>query len=458
MANYSTTFTSAGVASGLPSGWTSRWASGATWSTIDAGSGDIALRRTHTSSINSAASFDEVNSDANRDNVEVLVKVRTSSVTAGTTMCGVFARASGSSGSETGYLGTIRGDEIRISKYVSGTFTALVATTTLTLLANTWYWLRFRCNGSGANAQLLRVWKDGDSEPGTWDLNSADSSITAAGWAGVYALTLTNTYDWSEVGIGTNGDTATIDASGGAQTVGIGQASEANAAQALAAQQARSIGQASETDAAQPIAAQQLRTVGQASESNAAQAFASAQRKAISQAAETDTAQAIAYLAPGTIGQALETDTAQPIAAKQSRTIGQASETDSAQPIGVSSGTVVAIGLALEIDTAGAFASQQIKYLGQASESALALPIGQGAGGGAGATAAEIVAALMAEEVEPGVSYRQALRIVLAALSGRTTGIGTGTEVYLSTDGATARITADFDAQGNRVSVTLNGG
>lgn len=72
-------------------------------------------------------------------------------------------------------------------------------------------------------------------------------------------------------------------------------------------------------------------------------------------------------------------------------------------------------------------------------------------------TTAQIVAAVMAYEIEAGVTVEAALRIILAAVSGRTTGVGTTTERYLSVNGALARITATFDGDSNRTSVTLDG-
>jgi hypothetical protein len=72
-------------------------------------------------------------------------------------------------------------------------------------------------------------------------------------------------------------------------------------------------------------------------------------------------------------------------------------------------------------------------------------------------TAAEVAAAVLQSSVEGGVTLEQALRIMLAPLAGRATGIGTGTENYLSQDGAKPRVTATFDAAGNRTSVTVDG-
>ena len=63
----------------------------------------------------------------------------------------------------------------------------------------------------------------------------------------------------------------------------------------------------------------------------------------------------------------------------------------------------------------------------------------------------------MAHEIEPGVSVSLALRIILAAVSGPTTGLGTSTERYYDPAGLVARITATFDGDSNRTSVTLDG-
>lgn len=59
--------------------------------------------------------------------------------------------------------------------------------------------------------------------------------------------------------------------------------------------------------------------------------------------------------------------------------------------------------------------------------------------------------------LEAGLTPAAMLRIILAALVGRTVGIGTATEQYLSQDGTKPRITVSFDAQSNRVTVVLDG-
>ncbi len=78
-------------------------------------------------------------------------------------------------------------------------------------------------------------------------------------------------------------------------------------------------------------------------------------------------------------------------------------------------------------------------------------------GGGASFTLDQIRDAVWAKLLEGSVSADAVMRIMLAALSGTTEGIGTLLEQYKSLDGGKARIIANFDEQGNRTSVTLDG-
>jgi hypothetical protein len=59
--------------------------------------------------------------------------------------------------------------------------------------------------------------------------------------------------------------------------------------------------------------------------------------------------------------------------------------------------------------------------------------------------------------LEAGLTPGAMLRIVMAAVAGRTEGIGTATERYFSADGTKPRITATFDSLGNRTTVVLDG-
>lgn len=77
--------------------------------------------------------------------------------------------------------------------------------------------------------------------------------------------------------------------------------------------------------------------------------------------------------------------------------------------------------------------------------------------GGSGPSAADIAAAQAQRVVEGDLTNEQVLRIMLAALAGKSTGTGTLQERYLARDGATPRLTVDFDASSNRSTVAVNG-
>ncbi len=64
---------------------------------------------------------------------------------------------------------------------------------------------------------------------------------------------------------------------------------------------------------------------------------------------------------------------------------------------------------------------------------------------------------LDSSDVETGVTVKEALRIVLAALSGKISGAGTNTITIRDVNDTTDRITATVDADGNRTAVTVDG-
>ena len=90
-------------------------------------------------------------------------------------------------------------------------------------------------------------------------------------------------------------------------------------------------------------------------------------------------------------------------------------------------------------------------------------------GGGGGATAAEIweygsrtlttdIAAVVWQRLlESGLTAEQYQRIMMAALTGKTTGIGSPTETYRDVADTKPRLSVTFDEAGNRVAVTRDG-
>ena len=67
------------------------------------------------------------------------------------------------------------------------------------------------------------------------------------------------------------------------------------------------------------------------------------------------------------------------------------------------------------------------------------------------------VDAILDDVVEGTLTLRQIMRISLAALAGKSSGGGTATLLFTGADGATTRITATVDANGNRTAITVNG-
>lgn len=59
--------------------------------------------------------------------------------------------------------------------------------------------------------------------------------------------------------------------------------------------------------------------------------------------------------------------------------------------------------------------------------------------------------------IESGLTAEEILRIVAAALAGKVSGAGTGTETFVGLDGMTNRIVSTVDDNGNRSSVVVDG-
>lgn len=133
------------------------------------------------------------------DDVEILAKVR---ITASYDHAGrLVIRGAGSDGNEECYFAGIQPtvDTIFIHKYTP-TSTS-VGSTSKTIATNTWYWVRFRVNGSDLK---LKVWEDGTAEPGSWDIEETDTDISAVGFVGVGGYN--DGADVDYFAVGTDGD------------------------------------------------------------------------------------------------------------------------------------------------------------------------------------------------------------------------------------------------------------
>lgn len=144
--------------------------------------------------------------DGNHDDVEVVAKFKLPGGGNTEQLASVIARANGSTGSHTFYRAAVAVllGRAELAKLVSGSY-SLLGSESNTLNSGDWWWARLRCNGTTIRA---RFWKDGTSEPGTWDVDVTDSGVSGTGWVGVLQFDGLDTVDYDVFGVGTNGDAA----------------------------------------------------------------------------------------------------------------------------------------------------------------------------------------------------------------------------------------------------------
>ena len=229
MTQYSTNF-SEYTAAAQPSDWTERFVTAnITWlvqnSVVSGVTGGKVLQLTRTTANGrSMLSWDDIDGDANRDDIEILFKSQHPTIASGMR---AMARGSGSAGSENAWYGGHNATTEACGGYVSGTFSAGSTATTFAPTAGTWFWTRARWNNGTSGQRQLRMWDDGDAEPGTWDIDDVDTAILGVGWAGLFSFSQNNTGHIVDFfSVGTNGDTAP----GPGLTVSLGLASETDSA------------------------------------------------------------------------------------------------------------------------------------------------------------------------------------------------------------------------------------
>src|SRR5579884_1547713 len=92
---------------------------------------------------------------------------------------GIYLRLQDTNNFYVCFLGT---GSFYIDKKVAGTYTSGIVTSSATTANNTFYWIRFRIQGS---LLLARFWQDGTAEPNTWQLTVTDTGLAAAGHVGI---------------------------------------------------------------------------------------------------------------------------------------------------------------------------------------------------------------------------------------------------------------------------------
>lgn len=208
MATYQTNFSEYSVGA-QPSDWTARWGTtNNTWAvrTKTGAEGNQTLEQTSTADARRLLSWDDIDADANRADVEILARVRT---TAGTIeQFRLIARASGAAAAENAYFFGFNGSSgLYLNKYVAGVSSLIGTPVAISWSTNTWYWMRFRVIGTDL---FGKWWPDGEEEPSAWIVTGTDSDIASAGWVGVGVFESDGTKDFDYVSVGTNGDSAPL--------------------------------------------------------------------------------------------------------------------------------------------------------------------------------------------------------------------------------------------------------
>ncbi|RUZ75625.1 hypothetical protein EN943_20175 [Mesorhizobium sp. M7A.F.Ca.US.006.01.1.1] len=198
-----------------PSDWTSKYGTGFTAlvQTVPGSLGGKALRWTKTAAARQGLSWDRIPSTAD---VEVLMRVRAIEAYAvSDNFLAIYMRGSGSTGTETGWRGSISGiatTTLAISnlhKYVSGAATVVGVggddIPSPNYAVNDWLWHRARVNGSTITR---KTWHDGAAEPGAWDDTVSDAAIPGAGWVGLQQVTANPNSECDFFSVGLNGEVA----------------------------------------------------------------------------------------------------------------------------------------------------------------------------------------------------------------------------------------------------------
>lgn len=202
-----------------PSNWTERWntasfsAAVVTHGFTAPSTGNTrALRLLDSNTVNEryALSWDDVGTPSG--DVEVLALCYGSMVSPQRDAAQVILHGGGAAASEDAYLynATLAfSDESRLQKYVGGTLST-IGTADAGMVENAWFWVRLQRTGTTIQ---MRVWLDGNAEPGTWTVSDTDTSHSS-GWVGLGINRAAPTAYFAQIGVGTGGDSAPDEAFG----------------------------------------------------------------------------------------------------------------------------------------------------------------------------------------------------------------------------------------------------
>lgn len=163
----------------------------------------------------SALSWDAIDADANRDDVDMVSAFSYDAATVN--QLWLYARGVGGAATapDECYMGIVDKstgtNNLIIARRNAATTITTIATASLTLASGKNYFIRFRVNGT---ALKLRVWDAAlgrAGEPTTWNLETTDATWSAAGWVGLgmnNAGVADQVAPFNFLAVGTNGDSA----------------------------------------------------------------------------------------------------------------------------------------------------------------------------------------------------------------------------------------------------------
>lgn len=193
------------------SDWTERYNTTPTWT----GANPLAIPASAANDW-SALTWDDIDADGTRADVEILLKYTTNSTVS--TSRFLLVRGSGADESATHYHLSITATLMSVGYCAGSDARTNITSFSFASSASTTYWVRFRVNSTAIKA---RIWADGGGEPGTWDIDTTDSNVSAAGWVGLCAYGTTSSVNALQIGVGTNGDTAPSSGGGGGGATSI---------------------------------------------------------------------------------------------------------------------------------------------------------------------------------------------------------------------------------------------
>ena len=203
MAQYFTDFSEYTV-DALPSDWTVRYAS-SSWEVKEVATspGGKTLRSLESVSGHQGCSWDAVDADPDRAEVEVVALIEPLTTATGT-LQGAMLRGSGATSGTADCYSFREAFDLRLDRIRSGSFDLLGWKTKPFAWYDRRVWVRLQMYGTALKA---RHWEDGTNEPADWDIEATDSAFTAPGWVGLINW-VQPSFDCHAFGVGTNGDSA----------------------------------------------------------------------------------------------------------------------------------------------------------------------------------------------------------------------------------------------------------